>query len=335
MIVSRQNIALTRLSEHPPKIEGGSVVVQPIEGGQARLRIELGDRHADLLTAFLAVPYPSGLKRLIDANPNLEAVIVERIPPGLDQAARDLGLSYLDIHGKGRITQPGLVYFAPPGPDDKRPRRPPGPSPFAPKASRVVRSLLADHEKGWRLSDLAGVSALNPGNVHRVLNRLMDDGYVERDDDSYLLADPGALLDAWAENGAPAREKTAIPVKGDLRPAVEALLERFHGHAVVSGELAAEMLAPHLPAASAMIHCLDPEEWARIDLEEIEPPPPPDFLAPGRIALDLPDEGVARFGSEVSELRLVSAAQLYVDLYKQPARGRQAAEEVRRQLLDF
>ncbi len=199
----------------------------------------------------------------------------------------------------------------------------------------MVRSLLADHEREWRLSDLARVSALNPGNVHRVLNRLMDDGYVERDDDSYLLADPGALLDAWAENGPLARERTAIPVKGDFRPAVEALVERFHGHAVVSGELAAEMLAPHLPAASAVIHCLDPREWARIDLEEIEPPPPADFLASGRIVLDLPDEGVAQFGSDVSELRLVSPAQLYVDLHKQPTRGRQAAEEVRRQLLAF
>jgi hypothetical protein len=335
MTDSRQNILLARLAEHPPQIEGGSVAIQPIKGGQAQLRIELGGRHADLLAAFLAVPYPSGLKRLLDANPGLEAVIVERIPPGLDQAARDLGLSYLDFHGRGRIVQPSLVYFAPPTPGDNRPSKAPGPSPFAPKASRVVRSLLANHERGWRLSDLAKVSALNPGNVHRVLNRLMDDGYVERDDDSYLLADPGALLDAWAENSPLARERTTIPVKGNLRPAVEALVERFHGHAVASGELAAEMLAPHLPATSAVIHCLDSREWARIDLGEVELPPPADFLAPGQIELDLPDEGVAQFGSEVSELRLVSAVQLYVDLYKQPARSRQAAEEVRRQLLDF
>ncbi len=331
----KQSTTLARLAEHPPEIEGGKVALRPIGGGKARLRVELGDRQADLLTAFLAVPYPSGLKRLVGANPDLEAVIVERIPPGLDQAARELGLSYLDIRGYGRITQPGLVYFAPPGPDDRSPAKTRGPSPFAPKASRVLRSLLADYEKEWRLSDLAKITALNPGNVHRVLNRLVDDGYVERDDDSYLLADPGALLDAWAENGAPARERTAIPVKGDLRPAVEALVERFHGRAVVSGELAAEVLAPHLPAASAVIHCLDPQEWARIDLEEIEPPPPADYLAPRRIALDLPDEGVAQFGSAVSEFRLVGPAQLYVDLYKQPTRGRQAAEEVRRQLLDF
>lgn len=58
-------------------------------------------------------------------------------------------------------------------------------------------------------------------------------------------------------------------------------------------------------------------------------------LAPERIVLDLPDEGVAQSGSEVSKLPLVGAAQLYVDLYREPTRGRQAAEEVRRQLLDF
>lgn len=330
----RQNPTLARLAEHPPEIEGGKVALRSIEGGEAQLRIELGDRQADLRAAFLAVPYPSGLKRLVGANPNLEAVIVERIPPGLDQAARELGLSYLDIHGHGRITQPGFVYFAPPGPDDRSPTKSRGPSPFAPKASRVLRSLLADHETERRLSDLARETALNPGNVHRVLNRLMDDGYVEREKDSYLVVDPGALLNAWAENSPPTREQTAIPVKGDLRSAAEGLLERFHGHAVISGELAAELLAPHLPAASAVIHCLDANEWAHIDLEEIEPPPPV-FRAPGRILLDLPDPGVAQFGSEVSELPLVGAAQLYVDLYREPTRGRQAAEEVRRQLLDF
>ncbi len=330
MSEDRQNTTLARLAENPPKIEGGKVALQPTEGGKARLRIELGDHQADLLAAFLAVPYPSGLKRLVAANPDLEAVIVERVPPGLDQAAHEMGLSYLDIHGHGRITQPGFVYFAPPSSSDRSPTRTRGPSPFAPKASRVLRSLLADHETERRLSDLARETALNPGNVHRVLNRLMDDGYVEREKDAYLVVDPGALLNAWAENGSPAREQTSIPVKGDLRSAAEGLLERFHGHAVISGELAAELLAPHLPAASAVIHCLNAKEWARIDLEEIEV-----FRAPGRILLDLPDPGVAQFGSQVSELPLVGAAQLYVDLYREPTRGRQAAEEVRRQLLDF
>jgi hypothetical protein len=332
---SRQDTLLQRLAVRPPHIEGGSVEVRPVDGRTARLLVDLGGQRADLLASVLSVPYPSGLKRLVDANPNLEAVIVERISPGLDAAARKLGLSYLDVRGRGRITRPGLVYFAPPGQDEARPSTPRRPSPFARKASRVTRSLLSDTEMRWRLSDIAAVSELNPGNVHRVLNTLVEDGYVERDEERYLVADPGSLLDAWAENAAPVGERTAVLVKGDLRPAVEALVDRFHGHAVVSGELAAELLAPHLPAAGATIHCLDPGEWARLDLEEIEPSPPLGLQGPNRVVLDLPDEGVAQFGTEVSEIPLVSPAQLYVDLYRQPTRGRQAAEEARRQLLDF
>jgi IclR helix-turn-helix domain len=335
MSVLRQNPLLERLAEHPPRIEGGRIAVRHIEGGTARLQIELGGQRVDLLASVLAVPYPSGLKRLADSNPNLEAVIVERIPPGLDQAARELGLGYLDIRGRGRIVGPGFVYFAPPAAAESRQGAPRRTSPFAHKASRVTRCLLSDHEMPWRLSDIARLTGLNPGNVHRVLNTLVEDGYVERDEDRYLVADPGSLLDAWAEGAPPVRERTVVPIKGDLRPAVEALVDRFQGHAVVSGELAAELLAPHLPATSATIHCLDPSEWARLDLEEIEPPPPADFRVPGRLLLDLPDEGVAQFGMEVSHLHLVSPAQLYVDLYKQPTRGRQAAEEARRQLLDF
>jgi hypothetical protein len=331
----RQSTQLERLAAHPPPIEGGSVVVQPIGGRRARLRIELGGQRAEFLAAVLAVPYPSGLKRLAEANPDLEAVIVERIPPGLDKAARELGVSYLDIHGRGRISKPGFVYFAPPDRDLRRPADTPRSSPFAPKASRVARSLLSDHERQWRLSDLARLSALNPGNVHRVLTALVDNGYLEREGDFYVVADPGSLLDAWAETAAPAQDQVVVRVRGDLMPAVEVLIDRLHGKAVISGELAAELLAPHLPAESALIHCLDVSEWALLDVEEIEPPPPPAPGAQTRIVVDLPDAGVAQFGTEIAEIDLVGPAQLYVDLYNQPTRGRQAAEEVRRQLLDF
>ena len=180
--------------------------------------------------------------------------------------------------------------------------------------------------------------SLNPGNVHRVLAALQEGGYVEREHDWYLVADPGSLLEAWAEVGSrpPPRNRAAFPYEGDLRTAVRDLVERLDGHAVVSGELAAELLVPHRAAAGAIVHCLDADAWERLE---------PDLLLGGDglakvapsdyVIADLVDDGVAQFGSSVDGLELVGPVQLYVDLARARGRARSAAVEVRRQRLGY
>ncbi|HEX3608684.1 MAG TPA: helix-turn-helix domain-containing protein [Solirubrobacterales bacterium] len=336
MIVSRQNKLLTQLAKSPPKITGGSLSVGSIDGQRAELCLELGDQRLKLLAAALTVPYPSSLKRLLLAEPDIEVVLVERAPPGLEKTAGELGVDYLDAHGRGRIVRPGFVYVVPPSVDVRRFKGASRSSPFAPKASRVVRCLLSEHERQWRLSDIAESIELNPGNVHRVLATLVDDSYVEREEDLYVVADPGSLLEAWADISTPSRKQIVVPFEGELGHAVRALGTRLHGKVAVSGEFAAELLAPHLPAESALLHCLDIEEWANLAHDDIRPPLPVGAGIPlRRILVDLSDEGVGQFGASTAGVDAVSPAQLFVDLYKQPTRGRQAADEVRRQLLKF
>lgn len=64
------------------------------------------------------------------------------------------------------------------------PRPDPGPGPNVTRSlHRAVGllRLLASHTRiGWRLSDLAEQSGLDPGTVHRLLNSLQDDGLVTR-----------------------------------------------------------------------------------------------------------------------------------------------------------
>lgn len=311
--------------------------------------------------AGLSVPYPSGLKRLIAADPEIDVALVHEASPSFDRAAVEQGVSYLDRRGRGRLVAPDFVYVVPPPSatsagrrradvdDQPIPRwpsergrpayvtsKPPSRvSPFAPKASRVVRALLADARRRWRLSDLAEACRLNPGNVHRVLAALVDHDLVERDDDRYVVVDPGSLLEAWAEEAfrKRPREEVRIPVRDDLPSAVRDLLRALPAEAVVSGELAAELLAPHLPAAHAIVHCVDSARWDPERLVSTRAAPP---LRPrAHILVDLADEGVAQFGEEREGLPLVSAPQLYVDLYRHRGRGREAAEHVRSEVLGF
>lgn len=348
---ARQNI-VRRFVERPPKLEGGlSLALEPVGERHARLRIDAGDRVYEAVAGGLSVPYASGLSRLLASHPEVEVALVEHAPRGLDRAAEEQGVGYLDLRGRGRLIGPGFVYVAPPlvpypsrggdveGDEDLRSskgaRGNAKVSPFAAKASRIVRAFLSAPDRRWRLSEFAELCDMNPGNVHRVLGALVADDLIERDGDDYVVPDPGSLLEAWSEQGRRGRpsERLSIPVRGPLLDAVRELVDVLGEHAVVSGELAAEMYAPHLPAARAIVHRLDDGPLEGIELSALAPVR--SLRSPSHIVVDRADEGVAAFGAEHKGLQLVSPQQLYFDLYREHGRAREAAEHVRREVLSY
>ena len=155
------------------------------------------------------------------------------------------------------------------------------------------------------------------------------------DREAYLLADPGSLLEAWGDQAPPPRERFAVRLDGNLHDTVGGLVADLDGAAVVSGELAAEALAPYLPAESAIVHCLDPERFAA--LQHREAPRPRGSGAPrlGEVLVDLADAASGDFGATHGGLYLASAAQVYVDLVRDRGRGREAAEHLRRTVIRF
>ncbi len=285
----------------------------------------------ELKASGLSVPYPSGLRQLLAREHEIDLVVVDRAPPGLRAAADEAGLSYLDVRGRGRVVAAGLVYVA--SPDGAAGIERSRSSPFAPKSSRVVRTLLSDPDSRWRLSDVAALSGLNPGNVHRALAALVDRGMVEREEDAYRVADPGSLLEAWADQHQRPRERVWVRCEGDLEQCVRDLLDELKGDAVVSGELAAEELAPYLPAETAIVHCLDADAFAALEGED---QPSLSFgVSRAQVLVDLADAGYGEFRSERKGLPLAAPAQVYVDLAADRGRGREAAEHLRQTALRF
>jgi AraC-like DNA-binding protein len=341
-------------------LEGGlDLALEQVDERRAWLRVRSQEHEYEARAAALAVPYPSGLRRLMAWDPDVEVVLLEQASRRFDGAAAEQQVGYLDLRGRGRLLGPGFVYVAPPyltslpaggdiedssAPDDQADpwarvanakRSHPSVSPFAPKASRVVRVLLSDPERPWRLSDIADRCQMNPGNVHRVLRALVDQAFIERDRDLYVLDDPGSLLEAWADHAGRrrSRDRLAVPVREGLRVDVERVLAAVEGHGFVSGELAAELYAPHLPAAQAVVHCVE-EEF--LDRERLVADFGPRPLRPqGQVLVDLADDGIADSSEVRDGLPLVSPAQVYVDLARDRSRGREAAEHVRREVLGY
>ncbi|HWT91931.1 MAG TPA: helix-turn-helix domain-containing protein [Solirubrobacteraceae bacterium] len=342
MSLEKHNL-LKRFAADPPVLEGGLALdLEPIDDRSALLLVHGDGGHRFRARAeALALRYPSGLRRLLGTRPRVDVVLVERASRGLDDAARELGVGYLDLEGRGRLVGPGFVYVVPPQTESSARRQDAaqsasssGISPFARKASRVARALLAEPARAWRLADVAEACRMHPGTVHRILGALVDAGFVERDGKAYVVADPGSLLDAWAGQAARrAGERVQLPIAGDVRGAVEAIVDILGGAAVVSGELAAELYAPHLSAANALVHCVDRAAWDRRRVAAALPDRP--LRASGQVVVDLVDEGVGDFAQVRDGLPLVAPHQLYVDMHRERSRAREAAEHVRAQVLGF
>lgn len=326
---------LEGFANRPPELEGGvELQVELVDSRSALLHLRHNGHGMDLRAAYLSVPYPSGLRRLLAQQPEVDAVIVDRLPPGLVRAAEEAGVGVLDLKGHGRMVAPGFVYVVPPPPTLLSAARRSPASPFAPKASRIVRGLLVEPEQHWRLSNLAEAVKVDAGNAHRIFASLVEMGVVEKDEEAYVLSDPGSLLEAWAEFQRRSRERLSLAtddLAGDLRKLVSTL----EGQAVVSGEFAAELHAPYLPAAEAVLHC-----FSQGALESIQQTEPllqyvPSYGPRSRILVDVADEGAGQFASVLNGLPVAHPVQVYVDLFRDHGRGREAAEHVRRERIPY
>jgi hypothetical protein len=207
---------------------------------------------------------------------------------------------------------------------------------FAPRATRVVRALLVERERAWRLDELGRAVGVSLGHAHNVIKRLEELDWVERGPDGLCrVARPGELLDAWREaysyrvNGLHA----FVAPTGDKRRAMEALAR----HATELGmsyaftlHAGSSLIGAHTRVST--VHCYvsgDIEALVRVlGLQPVE--------GEGSVYLMTPyDPGVFYAPIVKGGLRVVSLPQLYVDLHGHERRGREQAEKLRRDAMGF
>src|SRR5262245_23096993 len=110
------------------------------------------------------------------------------------------GFGYLDLSGNCYLSF-GNVLIEKDGKPNLRPSTRPLKSLFAPRATRVVRVLLADPQHVWRLEELAKTAEVSLGHAHNVVKRLEELSWVEHGEQQRIrLTRPGDLLDAWVDS---------------------------------------------------------------------------------------------------------------------------------------
>ena len=246
------------------------------------------------------------------------------------------GVSFIDLSGNADIQAPGLrIHIA--GQPNQFIRRGRPPSVFAPKSSRISRLLLLDPTRWWRQAELAQESQLGPGYVSKICRRMEGEHLVERDDAAAVRPrDPNLLLEAW--RGQYDFSRHSIREGHVSARTGEELLQRFRNVCddsgcsyAVTGLPAAWLLAPFAgfrlvtvylraaPSKKLLAHLKWHEEKRGANLWLVQPN----------------DEGVFHGAEQINGVACVSPVQAFLDLKAMPERAEEAAEQLRKERLQW
>lgn len=207
---------------------------------------------------------------------------------------------------------------------------------FSPKATRIVRILLANPKKEWSILNLSGEAGTAYGHTYRVVKTLLKLGLCRKTETNRLIAaNPGELLSRWAtyyDFNLLNDVKAYYSIERDLDSLLGKLPSaRKEGlRYALTLHVGASLIAPYVRPASLHIYVGNEEEILvkRLGLQPSE--------MGGNVYLVQPcDEGVFYGVQEVRGVYVVSNIQLYADLYNYPARGREAAEHLRKEAIGF
>lgn len=342
----RRQIA-QRLRELFPKARPWDEVADLRVNGKAidlAVKFRLGDQERLVVVEVSALGQPRQIRgavtRLLDvrreiagAYPVAAAVY---IGPQSARILKDNNLGYVDLSGNCYLAF-DQVLIEKEGKRNVRPSTRPLRSLFAPRATRVVRVLLAEPTRAWRLEELAKAAEVSLGHSHNVVKRLEDLRWVERDHGQRIhLGKPADLLQAWCESyTVRSNEITSYFVPERLSRKLMTDVARVASaegrrYAFTLGA-GLSLVAPQ-PRLTAL-HCyLEGDPGPLAAALGLRPTAEPD----GALHVLTPyDSGVFYGTLEKAGLKVVSVPQLYADLVHADRRGAEQAEHLRREAMGY
>jgi hypothetical protein len=338
--------ALLRLLDAIPVIEVKAVQHAP-DGDPSNADILLQLKAAGKGHGLIGVVKPSGqprhvrhaimqLQAALGATPKAATgvFIAPYLTPAARAMCRDRGVGYLDMEGNAWLAFGGIyIERHMPGKPllERRELR----SLFSPKSSRVLRALLAQPERSWRVAELAATSGVSLGHVSNVRSGLLDREWASITGDGLVLETPHALLDAWQhsyQQGVERRHFYTALHGIALDNAARRILSTndSDGRAAFSSFSAAQWLSPY--ARTGLHYFYADEDGMNKLISGLKLSP---VSAGENIVITLPkDESVLLDTVEPAPGAIcTSAVQTYLDLSVAGERGKEAALHLRQELL--
>jgi hypothetical protein len=261
--------------------------------------------------------------------------IAPYLSPNAQSLCREEGVGFLDLEGNAHLSFDGIFIDRQVAnkPDSERRELK---SLFTPKSAQVLRVLLRDPSRTWRVIELVDAAAVSVGHVSNVRNGLLDREWAEVLEDGLLLSKPDALLDEWTSAyKPPAGKRLSFYTTlhgGALEDAARQALHAGDegGQAVFASYSAAQWLAPYARTGTHYFYA-DPKglERLRAGLELSS-------VSKGQniIVTLLKDKGLFRDAVEPAPGAIcTSPVQTYLDLAVAGERGAEAADHLRKEKL--
>jgi hypothetical protein len=269
--------------------------------------------------------------------PATPVFIAPYLSPETQALCREHNVGFLDLVGNARLafdtvfierqvdTKPATVQRA-------------LKSVFKPKSAQILRVLLRDPDRAWRVADLAQASDVSLGLVSNVRTELVDREWAEVTDDGLRLSHPGALLDAWRDvYEAPTGERRSF-------------YTTLHGQSFEASAREVLNVAPDAPravfASFSAAHWLAPygrvpTQYFYADAGALERLRGALKLSPApsgaNVVITVPkDDGLFRDTNQPAPGAIcTSPVQTYLDLAVAGERGAEAADHLKRELLSW
>lgn len=281
--------------------------------------------------------FPQQLTKAIDqllryrnrANQQGNELIVAApyITPEGAKVCRDDNVSYFDLAGNCRITF-GSVYIERTGiPNPFQKNIMAAPSLYGMRGERILRTLLHDPRKPWKVAPLVKQAQVSAGTVSIIRKLLIERDWAKETPDGILLTQPERLLRDWAQVWG-RRAFRPFGYFSRLGPAeTEQRLAEFaekNGRKLaLTGAAAAWRYAPMTRYQRTQVYFDgEPEELAQaLEFKKTDSGANVHILVPR-------DRGVFYFQETIGGIPVVGPVQTYLDLQRDPARGAEAAEHL-------
>ena len=250
-------------------------------------------------------------------------LVAPYISPQSAQICMANGIGYVDLAGNCRLSF-RRVYVEREGRPNPVPQRRDLRSLYSPRTTRVLRVLLLDPKKTWRLQPLAQEAGVSLGQVYNVKKLLADREWIRSSDQGLRLVEPGPLLTEWSQNYTYRRNAAGDFYSLDAPPEIESKLatacrDRKIQYAL-TGFSAAARLAPMVryQRVTAYVSGDFGGLVKTLGLKEVPSGANVTLLSPY-------DDGVFYGTTDVNGIQIVSSVQTYLDLIGFRGRGEEAA----------
>ena len=204
---------------------------------------------------------------------------------------------------------------------------------YAPKAERVLRALLCNPGREWKIKELAAESAVSLGQASNVKKILVDQELVSGKRGGFRLIDPVAVLSEWAENYDYRKNKVqefySFKSVADVENTLATYCNNWKIKYALTGFSGAARIEPAVRYKKAMAYAgaLKEEDFLRLSLKKVK--------SGGNLLLLTPyDDGVFYGSRRVDDIQVVSDMQVYLDLQSFRGRGEEAAQVLYERIAD-